>query len=112
MEIMRILEILTDWKSYVIGVLSGIIFVLSVFIYFEGTDYRQIKNRPALSVKEMVGTLPNGKVLERYIVPYRGRFHYVYVTDDAATINKTSVNGRTTNEEPTAIINLKKRVDK
>lgn len=101
------LSFLTDWKSFVIGILTGIIIIFVGYIYFQGEDYRQIKNRPALSVKENVGTLPNGKVVERYILPYRGRFHYVYVVDEVTTLNKFSVNGKTTNEEATVIIKKK-----
>lgn len=116
---MRILEFLTDWRSYLIGVLTGVVVVLVSFIYFQGSDYRRVASKSPLSVKETVGTLPNGKVLERIVIPYRGRFHYVYITDDVTTVNKTSVNGRTTNEEATVFLNdsgslnsRKKMVDK
>lgn len=69
------------------------------YMYFQGEDYRRISNLPALSVKEKVGILPNGKELIRIIIPYKGRFHYVYVTDDANTLIKKTINGKTTNLE-------------
>jgi hypothetical protein len=104
---MKMLNWLTDWKSFAIGVLTGKIILLSSYIYFQGQDYRNVKSKAPLSVKEVVGTLPNGDILERYVVPYRGRFHYVYVTETATTINKPSVNGRTTNMEAT--VHIKKK---
>lgn len=65
----------------------------------QGEDYRQIARKPALSTKETVGVLPNGKTVDRYIVPYHGRFHYVYVVDDVTTVNKRTINGKTSNIE-------------
>lgn len=88
-----------NWRSLLIGVLTGVIIVLSTLLYMQGEDYRQISRRPALSTKEVVGVLPNGKTMERYIVPYHGRFHYVYVVDDVTTINKRTINGKTSNIE-------------
>ena len=104
---MKILNWLTDWKSFTIGVLTGKIILLSSYIYFQGADYRNVKSKAPLSVKEVVGTLPNGDVLERYVVPYRGRFHYVYITETATTVNKPTVNGNTTNMEATVTIKKK-----
>lgn len=104
---MKILNWLTDWKSFIIGILTGKIIILSSYIYFQGSDYRNVKSKAPLSVKEFVGTLPNGDTLERYVVPYRGRFHYVYITENTTTINKPTVNGRTTNMEATVILKKK-----
>lgn len=99
---------LLNWKSFLIGLLTSIIILMSAYIYFEGGDYRQISRRPPLSVKETVGTLPNGLLVERYVVPYRGRFHYVYVCGDVTTVNKKTMNGRTTNMETNVFLNPKK----
>ena len=93
------IEAFLNWRSILIGALIGIIIVLSTLLYMQGEDYRQISRRPALSTKEVVGVLPNGKTMERYIVPYHGRFHYVYVVDDVTTINKRTINGKTSNIE-------------
>lgn len=72
---------------------------MGVYMYIQGEEYRKISNRPALTTKERVGILPNGKLVERYIIPYKGRFHYIYVTEDSSTTVKRTVNGRTTNTE-------------
>lgn len=72
---------------------------MGAYFYFQGSEYRRISNAYPLSVFETVGTLPSGKQLIRYIVPYKGRFHYVYVTNDTVTINKRTINGKTTNME-------------
>ena len=93
------IEAFLNWRSILIGILTGIIIVLSSFLYMQGQDYRQISRRPALSTKEIVGVLPNGKTMERYIIPYQGRFHYVYVVDDVTTFNKKTINGKTSNIE-------------
>lgn len=93
------IESFLNWRSLLIGLLTGIIIVLSALIYMQGEDYRQISRKPALSTKEVVGVLPNGKIMERYIVPYHGRFHYVYTVDDVTTINKKTINGKTSNIE-------------
>ena len=93
------IEALLNWKSILIGFLIGVIIVLTSMLYMQGEDYRQIARKPALSTKETVGVLPNGKTVERYIVPYRGRFHYIYVVDDVTTINKRTFNGKTSNIE-------------
>jgi len=94
------------------GIFTGIwittIILFTTYIYFQGEDYRQIARKPALSTKEIVGTLSNGKVMERYIVPYHGRFHYVYVVEDVVSINKKSINGKTTNIETEVFYNKKK----
>jgi hypothetical protein len=95
-------------KSFVIGVLSAIIILLCTFLYFEGEDYRQLSKNFPLTHKEYVGNLPDGKALERYLIPYRGRIHYVYVTNDTTTINKKSMNGRTTNMETEVYVHAKK----
>ena len=105
MEIKPMLSI----KSLTIGILSGIIIVMSAYMYFQGEDYRQLVNSRPLSKKEFVGVLPNGKNLERYLIPYKGRVHYVYVTDDSTTINKKTINGKTTNiESETYLLERKK----
>lgn len=93
------IEAFLNWRSILIGALIGVIIVLSTLLYMQGEDYRQISRRPALSTKEVVGVLPNNKTMERYIVPYHGRFHYVYVVDDVTTINKRTINGKTSNIE-------------
>jgi hypothetical protein len=85
------------------GVFTGIwlttVILFTIFIYFQGEDYRSVARRPALSVKEAVGILPDGRKMERYIIPYQGRFHYVYVVGDMVSINKKTINGKTTNIE-------------
>lgn len=86
-------------RSLIIGILSGTIILMTAYIYFQGEDYRQLVNSRPLSKKEIVGVLPNGKTLERYLIPYKGRIHYVYVTDESTTINKKTINGKTTNIE-------------
>lgn len=93
------IEAFLNWRSLLIGTLIGVVIVLSTLLYMQGEDYRQISRKPALSTKELVGVLPNGKTMERYIVPYHGRFHYVYVVDDVTTINKRTINGKTSNIE-------------
>jgi len=93
------IEAFLNWRSVFIGFLIGVIIVLTSMLYMQGEDYRQISRRPALSTKETVGVLPNGKTVERYIIPYHGRFHYVYVVDDTTTINKRTINGKTSNIE-------------
>jgi hypothetical protein len=93
------IEAFLNWRSVLIGTLIGVVIVLSTLLYMQGEDYRQISRKPALSTKELVGVLPNGKTMERYIVPYHGRFHYVYVVDDVTTINKRTINGKTSNIE-------------
>lgn len=98
-----------EWKSLVIGILSGIIILFSFYLYFQGEDYRVVSKRSPLSVKEHVGILPNGKTLERYLIAYRGRIHYVYVSDDVVTINKKTINGKTTNMETEVFIQAKKK---
>jgi hypothetical protein len=100
--------IIFDWKSLFIGILSGIIILLSFYLHFQGEDYRIISKKSPLTVKEHVGTFPNGKNLDRYLIAYRGRIHYVYVTDDIVTINKKSVNGKTTNTETVVYYQAKK----
>ena len=49
-------------------------------------------------------------MLERYVIPYRGRFHYVYMAEDenVVTINKKTVNGKTTNVEAEVFLTPKK----
>jgi hypothetical protein len=96
-------------KSLLIGVLSGTIILMSAYIFFQGQDYRSLTNSRPLSKKEVVGVLPNGKTLERYLIPYKGRIHYVYVTEDSTTINKKTINGKTTNiESETYLVERKK----
>jgi hypothetical protein len=94
------------------GIFTGIwlttIILFTTYIYFQGEDYRQLARKPALSTKELVGILPDGKQMDRYIVPYHGRFHYVYVVGDVVSINKKSINGKTTNIETEVIYNKKK----
>jgi hypothetical protein len=94
------------------GVFTGVwlttVILFTIFIYFQGNDYRQIARKSALSTKELVGVLPDGRVMERYIVPYQGRFHYVYIAGDVVTINKKSINGKTTNIETEVFFNKKK----
>ena len=94
------------------GVFTGIwlttVIIFTTFIYFQGQDYRVIARKPALSVKELVGILPDGRVMERYIVPYQGRFHYVYIAGEVVSINKKSINGKTTNIETEVFYNKKK----
>jgi len=94
------------------GVFTGIwlttVILFTTFIYLQGQDYRVVARKPALSVKELVGILPDGRVMERYIVPYQGRFHYVYIAGDVVSINKKSINGKTTNIETEVFYNKKK----
>ena len=98
-RIEKAIDLLVSWRSLTIAVLVSIVLILCTFIYMQGEDYRQIARKPALSTKEVVGVLPNGKTVERYIVPYHGRFHYVYVVDDVTTVNKKTINGKTSNIE-------------
>jgi hypothetical protein len=89
--------------------LSGTIILMTAYLYITGEDYRNLSNARPLSKHELVGVLPNGKNLERYLIPYKGRIHYVYVTEDAVTVNKKSINGRTTNiETETYLLDKKK----
>jgi hypothetical protein len=94
------------------GIFTGVwlttVILFTVFIYFQGQDYRSVARKSALSVKELVGVLPDGRVMERYIVPYQGRFHYVYIAGDVVSINKKSINGKTTNIETEVFYNKKK----
>jgi len=82
---------------------------MTSYIYFTGEDYRTLSNSRPLSKHELVGVLPNGKNLERYLIPYKGRIHYVYVTEESVTINKKSINGKTTNIEAEAYLIERKK---
>ena len=97
-------------KSFITGVLFCVVVLFTVFFYLQREDYRNMVKRPPLSVCERVGLLPNGKMLERYVIPYRGRFHYVYMAEDenVITVNKRTVNGRTTNVETEVFLTPKK----
>ena len=90
------------------GIWLTTVILFTTFIYLQGQDYRVVARKPALSVKELVGILPDGRVMERYIVPYQGRFHYVYIAGDVVSINKKSINGKTTNIETEVFYNKKK----
>jgi hypothetical protein len=94
------------------GVFTGVwlttVIMFTLYIYFQGNDYRQIARKPALSTKELVGVLPDGRIMERYIVPYQGRFHYVYIAGDVVSINKSTINGKTTNIETEVFLSKKK----
>jgi hypothetical protein len=90
---------LLNLKSYIIGVLTAIIILMAAYMHFHGEEYRRVSNAAPLSCREKVGTLPNGKEVVRIIIPYRGRFHYIYVTDDTSTLVKKTYNGKTTNLE-------------
>jgi hypothetical protein len=78
-------------KSFITGILFCAVVLFTVFFYLQGEDYRNMVKRPPLSICERVGLLPNGKMLERYVIPYRGR-----------------VNGKTTNVEAEVFLTPKK----
>jgi hypothetical protein len=103
----KIIEFFFSKNGIFTGIWITTVILFTTYIYFQGEDYRQIARKPALSTKELVGVLPDGKTMERYIVPYHGRFHYVYVVGDVVSINKKSINGKTTNIE-TEVIYKKK----
>jgi hypothetical protein len=101
-----------DFFFSVNGVFTGVwlttVALFTIYIYFQGQDYRAVARKSPLSVKELVGVLPDGRLMERYIVPYQGRFHYVYIAGDVVSINKKSINGKTTNIETEVFYNKKK----
>ena len=102
------IEFFFSKNSVFTGIWLTTVILFSTFIYFQGNDYRQIARKPALSTKELVGVLPDGRIMERYIVPYQGRFHYVYIVGDVTSINKATINGKTTNIETEVFLNKKK----
>ena len=106
----KIIEFFFSKNGVFTGVWLTTVVLFTAFIYFQGEDYRNIARKPALSVKESVGYLSDGRKMERYIIPYQGRFHYVYVVGDVVTINKKSINGKTTNIETEVFIPKIKKI--
>jgi hypothetical protein len=65
------------------------------------------QNRVTLSGKgEQVGTLPDGREIRRYYINM-GKLHdhWIYVTNDTITINRTISQGKTTFNHVSVIIN-------
>lgn len=104
----KIIDFFFSKNGIFTGVWVATVIFFTSFIYLQGQDYRIIARKPALSVKELVGVLPDGRIMERYIIPYQGRFHYVYIAGDVVSINKKSINGKTTNIETEVFYNKKK----